>query len=73
MQGQLGRDVRDRTQGKTGWETGTDLNDSNTGTHAQKDAEVLLQPRLRLLHAALWEDSRQPLRTAAVGLPGTVS
>lgn len=60
-------------RGKAGWERGTDLNDSNTGTHAQKDAEVLLQPCLRLLHAALWKDSRQPLRTAAAGLPRTVS
>lgn len=43
MQGQWGR-------------VGTDLNDSNSGAHAQEDAEVLLQPRLHLLHASLWKD-----------------
>lgn len=59
--------------GHSGWERGTDLNDSNTGTHAQKDAKVLLKPRLSLLHAALWKDSRQPLHTTAAGLPRTGS
>lgn len=34
----------------------TDLNESNTGTHAQEDGKVLLQPLLHLLHAPLWED-----------------
>jgi hypothetical protein len=74
MQGRGGGGgIRDRTQGTAAWERGTDLNDSNTSTHAQKDAEVLLKPRLRLLHAALWKDSCQPLHTAAAGLPRTGS
>lgn len=32
-----------------------DLDDSDAHTHAQDDAQVVLQPRLHLLHAALQE------------------
>lgn len=48
-----GRECETKSRGGLGR---TDLNESNTGTHAQEDGEVLLQPLLHLLHAPLWED-----------------
>lgn len=36
-----------------GWGRGSDLNDGHAHAHAEDDAQVLLQPRLHLLHAAL--------------------
>lgn len=41
-----------------GWKGGDpDLDDSDAHTHAEDDAQVLLQPALHLLHAALRAES----------------
>ena len=42
-------------EGWRGWDP--DLDDSNAHTHAKDDAQVLLQPGLHLLHAALQVDN----------------